>query len=170
MQGSMNQPNKIITHTSASGKHNTAQDISQWHFDRWNGYAKSRRKEAPYAGYHVVIEWDGKVVQTRDFDEEGIHCRGQNLSSIGVCFIGHGDHHLPSQEQEEAWVNWYEEHGQGLPVYPHRKYSTKTCHGKLLSDDYFARLVDRQRKLDMIERLNQLISQLRSLLLQRRMR
>ena len=166
----MNRPNKIITHTAASGKHHTAKDVNQWHFDRWGGYAKSRRTEAPYAGYHFIIDWDGKLTQCRDLDEEGIHCRGQNLSSIGVCFMGHGDYHTPSQEQEETWVELYEKVGKGMPVYPHRKYSTKSCHGKLLADDYFSRLVDRQQKLDTIERLKQIISQLQSLLLMRRMK
>jgi len=33
-----NVPNKIVTHTSASHKTATAEDISSWHYQRWNGY------------------------------------------------------------------------------------------------------------------------------------
>jgi len=70
----MNIPTKIVTHTAVSAKHHTAQDVNNWHRDRWNGYSPSRRPEAPYAGYHYIIEWDGNTVQCRDHDEEGIHC------------------------------------------------------------------------------------------------
>ena len=99
----VNKPNKVITHHAVSLKTHTARDVSMWHWDRWSGYAASRRSEAPFAGYTYIIEWDGTTVQCRDHDEEGIHCRGQNFSSIGVCFMGNNDVHYPSEEQKEAW-------------------------------------------------------------------
>ena len=170
----MNIPTKIVTHTAVSAKHHTAQDVNNWHRDRWNGYSPSRRPEAPYAGYHYIIEWDGNTVQCRDHDEEGIHCRGQNFSSIGVCFMGNGDLHYPSKEQEEAWSYLYETLIAEMPevraTYPHRKYSPKSCHGRLLSNTYFADIVDRQQKMSYIEELKALINKLQSLLLLRRMK
>src|SRR6056297_1548914 len=100
----MNNPDKIIVHHAVSSKTHTAVDVSNWHKQRWNGYRPSRRGGATkYAGYHVIIEWDGTVVQCRDYDEEGIHCRGQNFSSIGVCLMGNFDTHLPSDKQMRAW-------------------------------------------------------------------
>ena len=107
-----NKPDKIITHTAQSLKSHTAQDVDQWHRERWSGYNPSpyfkNNKKQPYVvGYHVVIEWDGKIVQCRDYTEEGVHCIGQNFSSIGVCFMGNGDLHLPSEAQENAWRQYY---------------------------------------------------------------
>lgn len=161
----MNVPNKIITHHALSAKHHIAEDVNDWHKTRWPNFVS---KDGWHVGYHYVIDWDGTVTQTRYHDEEGAHCIGQNKSSIGVCFMGNFDNHMPSLEQEEAWVKLYEDIGDGMPVYPHRKYATKSCHGKLLSDDYFARMVEVKRREQLIERIKQLISQLRSLIENRR--
>lgn len=169
-----NQPTKIITHTSASGTGTTAVDISNWHFDRWGGYSPSKRGGATkYAGYHIVIEWDGTVVHCRNYDEEGIHCKGQNFSSIGVCFVGNGDLHYPSDAQKAAWKQLFPVIHNMYPnitfndIYPHRKYANKTCHGKLLSDNYYTNLLDEQKITtlkSLLELLKQKVSSLRLLL------
>lgn len=148
----MNTPNKVITHTAVSGKHHTAYDVGQWHLDRWGGYSPStflpENDIRRYVGYHIVIDWDGTVHQCRNFTDEGIHCKGQNFSSIGVCFMGNGDLHEPSIEQREAWIKevWplIKKTYPNITVndiYPHRKYANKTCHGKLLSDTFYADLL-----------------------------
>jgi N-acetylmuramoyl-L-alanine amidase len=161
----MNNPNKIITHHALSSRHHTVNDVNEWHKVRWPRFISRR---GYHVGYHYVIGWDGTVTQTRDHDEEGAHCIGQNRSSIGVCFMGNFDLHYPSKEQEAAWCDLYERIGNGMPVFPHRLYATKSCHGKLLSDDYFAVMVIANRKRQLLERINQLQSLLRSMLLQRR--
>ena len=161
----MNVPTKIITHHALSAKHHTVKDVDEWHRLRWPHF---RSGTGYWVGYHVVIDWDGTVTQTRFLDEEGAHCIGQNRSSIGVCFMGNFDNHMPSQEQEEAWVKWYEIYGQNLPVYPHRKYAIKSCHGRLLGDDYFKRLVLINKRDKLQEILNQLLSKLQSMLTRRR--
>lgn len=167
----VNKPNKIITHHALSTKHHTAADVSRWHRDRWNGYRPSRRGgKTRFAGYHVVIEWDGTIIHCRDFDEEGIHCKGQNFSSIGVCFMGNFDNHFPSKAQIESWKFWYAEEGQNLPVYPHRKYATKSCHGKLLDDSFFADMVNREYMINKIELLKMVINKLRTLITLQRMK
>lgn len=170
----MNTPNKIITHTAVSSKTHTAKDVSNWHKARWGGYRPSRRGgDTKYAGYHVIIEWDGTVVQCRDYDEEGIHCRGQNFSSIGVCFMGNGDVHLPSGKQMRAWqklrkdiLKQYPEIGNR--IYPHRKFANKSCHGAKLSDDYF--LEDVPDSLRLREALIALIIKLQTQLGANRMK
>ena len=163
----VNKPNKIITHTAVSAKHHTVADVDLWHKARWPGFTS---RAGYHVGYHFVIDWDGTITQTRELDEEGAHCIGQNLSSVGVCFMGNGDLHMPSQEQEEAWLRVYDMIGGELPVFPHRKYANKTCHGKLLSDEYFGRIVQARTKAQLIEKLQQLISYLQVLLTQRRMK
>jgi len=167
----VNKPTKIITHTAVSAKHHTHKDVASWHEQRWGTtYPEMRSKFGVMTGYHFVINWDGSWEQVRGIEEEGMHCLGQNTSSVGVCFMGNGDIHLPSQEQEEAWLEVYDIIGDKLPVFPHRKYSTKTCHGKLLSDDYFGRIVEARTKAQLIEKIQQMISYLQVLLTQRRMK
>lgn len=147
----MNIPTKIITHHAVSSKTHTAQDVDDWHKLRWSGFTssifKNKKGEFYTVGYHYVIEWDGTVVQTRDASEEGAHCIGMNTSSIGVCFMGNFDMHMPSKAQEESFVKLYNSLSNTfkniLPsdCVPHRKYAQKSCHGALLSDDYFVKLI-----------------------------
>ena len=145
-------------HHAVSLKDHTAEDVSNWHHERWQGYSPSRLGgETRYAGYHFVIEYDGTVVQCRALDEEGIHCKGQNLSSIGVCFMGNNDIHYPSLAQREAWCDLFVHikllypNIQPTDVYPHRKYANKSCHGSLLSDDYWTLQLGAQKKPTIIE-------------------
>lgn len=144
----INYPDKIITHTSASSIHTTVADIDSWHKERWNGFTsnvyKNSKGEYYHVGYHFVIDWQGTVKQTRGMNEEGAHCIGQNTSSIGVCFIGNGDHHEPSEAQITAWRTLFRHIQNSYPfitpndIYPHRKWANKTCHGKILSDTFYA--------------------------------
>lgn len=155
----MNKPTVIITHHALSRPEHTAVDVNTWHRVRWPNFIS---RSGWHVGYHYVIETDGKLTQTREHDEEGAHTIGMNRSSIGVCFMGNFDLHLPSDAQLKTW-NWL--HSQlivtypGIPTKPHRVYATyKSCHGKLLSDNYF----DIQSKLSQIEELKRLLAKLLS--------
>lgn len=133
----LNKPTVVITHHAVSLKTHTVQDVDNWHRQRWPGFVS---RAGYHVGYHYVIEWGGKTIQTREHDEEGAHTLGMNTSSIGVCFMGNFDLHMPSPEQLLAWNNLYtklRKQYPGIPTKPHRKYANKSCHGKLLSDDYF---------------------------------
>lgn len=172
----MNNPTKIITHHAVSGTQHTAQDVDAWHKLRWLGfvskYFKNEKGESYHVGYHYVIEWDGKVVQCRDEREEGAHCVGMNKSSIGICFMGNFDAHLPSKKQEAAFQKLYKGIVKRYPaltpenIVPHRKYANKSCHGKLLSDTYFAELVSEEalqkRVLDLQAVVIKLLSLIKS--------
>lgn len=175
----MNRPTKIITHTAQSSKKHTHFDVGRWHRQRWGGYRPSRIRNdvARYAGYHIIINWDGTIEQCRAFDEEGIHCKGQNFTSIGVCFMGNNDQHLPSPEQIQSWrqvfanIQFKYPHITPNQIYPHRVYANKTCHGKLLSDDYWARqLNDEPQKVQLQTQVIQLLNRLYTLLMQERMK
>ncbi len=133
----MNNPTVVITHHAVSLKTHTVKDVDNWHRQRWPGFVS---RAGYHVGYHYVIEWDGKVTQTREHDEEGAHCIGMNNSSIGVCFMGNFDLHMPSPEQLLSWSKLYTKLRKkypNIPTKPHRKYANKSCHGKLLPDDYF---------------------------------
>lgn len=167
----INTPNKIIVHHALSAIHHTVADVDKWHKARWPGFVSDR---GYHVGYHFVIDYNGKVTQTRDYKEEGAHCIGQNTQSIGVCFMGNFDSGYPSKAQEEAWINLYEKIVEDLPncfnIRYHRDYANKSCPGSQISDNYFANLVDHQYKLALIEKLQMLVSRLRSLLSRRRMK
>ena len=86
--------NQIIVHCSDSWW-GTEAVIAKWHADRgWkrigyhyiirNGY----RDYKHYRDDLYVAEDDGKIVQTLDWDVTGIHVRGSNSHSIGICLIG----------------------------------------------------------------------------------
>lgn len=156
----MNKPTVIITHHALSLKEHTVYDVDTWHRERWPGFVS---RAGWHVGYHYVIDWDGTVTQTREHDEEGAHTLGMNKKSIGVCFMGNFDNHLPSEEQLESWEKVYAEiqaSFPNLPVRPHRTYANKSCHGSLLADNFFAEHI----RMTLIERINQLIALLSTLL------
>ncbi len=143
----MNKPTVVITHHTggtdaqplADSSNATVAMIDSWHKLRWPGFIS---RAGYHVGYHYVIEKDGRVTQTRQHDEEGAHCIGMNRSSIGVCFAGNFDLTRPTIAQMAAWFDLYDKIQKqypNIPTYPHRKYATKTCHGRLLPDDYFAK-------------------------------
>ena len=156
----MNKPTVIITHHALSRPEHTAVDVNTWHRARWPNFVS---RSGWHVGYHYVIETDGKLTQTREHDEEGAHTIGMNKSSIGVCFMGNFDFHLPSTAQLQTWSWLHKQLTQtypGIPTKPHRAYAAyKSCHGKLLSDDYF----DIQSKLSQIEELKRILAKLLSL-------
>ncbi len=169
----MNTPTVVITHHTggtdaqplADSSFATVADINAWHKLRWPDFISRR---GYFVGYHYVITKDGVITQTRDHDEEGAHVIGMNKSSIGVCFAGNFDLTKPTKAQMEAWYKLYSDllkQYPNIPTYPHRKYATKTCHGRLLSDDYFA--IEYQR-FSLTQRINQLKALLTQLLTQRR--
>ena len=76
----MRKIKEIIIHCSATkeGRDYTVADIDRWHRDR--GFF--------CIGYHFVIYRDGSIHVGRSVEEVGAHCRGHNLGSIGICYIG----------------------------------------------------------------------------------
>jgi N-acetylmuramoyl-L-alanine amidase len=72
--------NWLVIHCSAT---RAVQDIgvkevTQWHRAQgWSG-----------CGYHFVIRRSGKVEVGRPVDSIGIHVKGYNVNSVGVCLAG----------------------------------------------------------------------------------
>lgn len=56
----------------------SAADIRRWH--RQRGFSD--------IGYHFVVRLDGTIEAGRPLELPGAHCRGHNLRSIGVCYVG----------------------------------------------------------------------------------
>lgn len=74
----MFSPNKIIIHCTASHQSNTIADIRESHLKR--GFKD--------IGYHYIILPDGESVCTRSITQIGAHCKGHNLNSIGIAWLG----------------------------------------------------------------------------------
>lgn len=157
----MNKPSVVITHHAVSLRTHTVDDVDDWHKERWPEFRSSL---GFWVGYHYVIDWDGTVTQTRKHNETGAHTIGMNDSSIGICFMGNNDFHKPSFAQMASWVDLYNKLPK-LPTRPHRLYANKSCHGKLLPDDYFQLY---HQRWTTVEKLKQIVALLTRLITQRR--
>ena len=76
----MRDISKVIIHCSATKDNQdfSAKDIDNWHKEKgWSGI-----------GYHYVIKRDGTLEVGRAEERKGAHCKGHNIDSIGICYIG----------------------------------------------------------------------------------
>lgn len=68
-----NTPKSLILHSTRN--HPRFEDVLFRHKEKgWDG-----------VGYHLFVDFEGKVFQARPFDKEGAHAIGYNTSSIGIC-------------------------------------------------------------------------------------
>ena len=163
----MNRPTVVITHHALSRADHTVEDVDMWHKARWPEF---KSYMGWWVGYNYVIESDGKTTQTRLHTEEGAHTIGMNNSSIGVCFMGNFDTHMPTGAQLRAWADLYadiREQYPNIPTRPHRAYANKSCHGRNLSDTFFEGYY---QKWTTIEKLKQIIALLTVLISRKRMK
>ncbi|CRF45112.1 N-acetylmuramoyl-L-alanine amidase [Helicobacter heilmannii] len=119
---------KIIIHCSATkaGQDFKAADIDRWH----------KEKGWRCIGYHFVILLDGRVELGRGLNEIGAHCKGQNKTSIGICYIGGLNSHgaptntLTHEQRQTLLSLCYElqEKYPGAKIYGHRDFNPgKAC-------------------------------------------
>jgi N-acetylmuramoyl-L-alanine amidase len=124
----MRQINEIIVHCSATpeGADFKVEDIDKWH----------RKRGFRCIGYHYVIYLDGGIHLGRPIEEEGAHCLGHNIHSIGVCYIGGvaKDGHTPKDtrtpEQKEALkalLGLLKAAFRDARIYGHRDFAKKDC-------------------------------------------
>lgn len=141
------KPEFLIWHTAAHEKDGVALDttpeqITAWHkANGWGG-----------PGYHTLIRFSGREAHLlRPLERPGIHARGLNARSLGLCFSGHGDLRPLTRNQmvaglaiTEMWMKRFE-----IPiirVIGHREkdpyvsakwkdHGRKTCPGLLVDMD-----------------------------------
>lgn len=112
----------IIVHVSDSPDDRDigAKEIDQWHRER--GFRM--------IGYHYVIRRNGVVEPGRDEYWIGAHCKGHNLTSIGICWVGRD--HLTA-EQKTAMIKLIKQIMDKYKLTPsqvfgHREFDAgKTC-------------------------------------------
>jgi len=70
----------IVIHCSATkpDHHVRLADIRRWH--KAKGWAD--------VGYHFIVLPDGTIEEGREITRQGAHTKGQNVGSIGICYIG----------------------------------------------------------------------------------
>lgn len=118
--------NKIIVHCSDTpfGRDDGAKEINSWHKAQgWVGI-----------GYHFVIRLDGTIEKGRPISKVGAHCKGQNLHSIGVCYIGgrdengnYADTRTPAQKESLYILLWGLAGQYKAPIYGHRDFAKVAC-------------------------------------------
>lgn len=148
----INKPKWIILHHEAAS--NGFRSVNKWHRDNpqiWLGHYSSLGFAI---GYHYYIDKTGVVHQGRINSEEGAHCVGMNLKSIGICLEGDFNNYLPTGLQEKALKNLgtdlMKKHNIPLSnVVPHRHFARRDCYGKLLTDDWGRKLMKKVLELQM---------------------
>lgn len=82
----------IVHHTGAEEK--DAAQVRRYHLSLgWQD-----------VGYHFLIERDGRVVEGRNLETVGAHCRAGNMNfhGIGVAVLGNLENHPPLPPQSES--------------------------------------------------------------------
>lgn len=76
----MREITEIIVHSTATPKsmNATAKDIDRWH----------RQQGFDGIGYHFVILRNGQIENGRSVKIVGAHCKGHNINTIGVAYVG----------------------------------------------------------------------------------
>lgn len=123
----MRNINLIIVHCSATpeGRNVAVADIDRWH----------RERGVDGIGYHYVVYIDGSVHEGRPLNKVGAHCKGHNIHSIGICYIGGVDLNGKPKDtrtlaQKDALVNLLMRLKRRFPkavIRGHRDFAAKAC-------------------------------------------
>lgn len=124
----MRKIDKIIIHCAATpeGRDVKTETIKSWHM-KGNGWSD--------IGYHFVIELDGSVHDGRPLHRSGAHTKGENSTSIGICYVGGIDKNkAPKDTRTEAQRASMEKLIGGLKddypeasVHGHNEFAAKAC-------------------------------------------
>src|SRR3990167_6563556 len=131
-----NFPEWIFVHHSAASEDQTVESIENYHLSKgWEG-----------VGYQYLITKTGEVWKGRPEHYHGSHVQGYNTKSIGICLIGHFDFKMPTEAQIASLRGLLEDLVARYAIKPeniapHRKFSSKSCYGKLLEDDWARKLL-----------------------------
>ena len=129
--------NKLIVHCSATreGMNISRDTIRDWHLAR--GFND--------IGYHFYIDLDGNIHKGRDIAKIGAHSKGQNRSSIGICYCGgvESDGKTPkdtrNETQKEALLCVLRTMKAMYPdavIHSHRDFANKACPSFDATEEY----------------------------------
>ncbi len=127
-------PNKVIIHHSATADSGSVS---------WGAIRTYHTKTLGWSdiGYHagceLVVNGSNayyEVLMGRPWNKTGAHCEGQNVNSLGFCFVGDFDKDIPPAEQllvgAKLIRTWMDLYGIEMEqIYRHSDFSPKTCPG-----------------------------------------
>lgn len=125
-------------------------------------------------GYHYYISKIGQIHQGRLDTDEGAHCVGMNVSSIGICLQGNfstkGE--FPTEIQKRTLKELLIEltRKYNIPpshIVPHRHFSRTECYGLNLKNDWAQPLVavelqksDNEQEIKLLKKQITIIEQI----------
>lgn len=117
----------IIIHCSASPDDLDigAREIKQWHTSpapRGNGWSR--------IGYHFVIRRNGILEHPLPIEIPGIHCKGENSKSIGVCLVGTKKFTLEQRKTLRLICKNLKDCYSNAKIRPHNFYPSAKKQGK----------------------------------------
>ena len=152
----------IIHHTGgtdlnpyADTSHHTFDIVNRFHGYKWN----FKSSLGYYIGYHYFIERNGLVTQGRADNEEGAHTKGYN-KNIGICLAGNFDATKPTSAQTKALRTLLQNlklNNPNAEIVPHRKFASKSCYGRYLSDTWASDLLRKPTIDDLMAQVQELI-------------
>lgn len=123
----MRQINEIIIHCTATEWFYpvTKQHLYNWHVVE-RGFSD--------IGYHYLIDRAGVIDTLRPLSKVGAHCKGHNMHSIGICYVGGLKDGMSSDTrsdfQKEALHKLIQDLCNSFPITKitgHNEYSNKSC-------------------------------------------
>lgn len=127
----------VIIHCSATeaGNDYDVEHIRKWHVEG-NGWSD--------VGYHFVVKLDGTIQEGRPIWRAGAHCKGKNMRSIGICYIGGVRDGAPKDTRTEAQkvalvklLKYIRKQYSGVGIYGHRDFANKNCPSFDATAEYF---------------------------------
>jgi len=119
------QTNYVVIHHSGS-TNSTVESITHWHVTHEAG------NKWPTCGYHYIIDKVGNTTETLPINAKGIHCKGSNHNSVGVCLVGNFDVEPVSGGQLAALkllLSDLKEEYPGVVIVPHSYLGQTACPG-----------------------------------------
>ena len=100
---------------------------------------------APKIAYHYTIEKDGTIYKVNEDTDITWHCKGQNLSSLGIMLVGdftgptHKGKSVPTKEQKRSLFFLLRElmkinHIERRYIYGHSFFGKENCPGNIVED------------------------------------
>ena len=165
-----NKPNKIIVHHTGGVDSNPLADTSHHTFETVYHWHKHGRNWTTI-GYHFFIDKTGKITQGRPVSMHGAHCIGENKTSIGICLAGNFDATTPTEAQISSLRALLKKlvSDYNIPkseIFPHRKFSNKTCYGNNLDDNWAKDLLNEDCSLSNFstkELFNELLARIKQM-------
>lgn len=124
----MRELTSIVIHCAATpnGRKFTVKDIESWHKQRADWGPSPSGK---YIGYHYVIYINGEIAGGRSPEEVGVHAKGYNKNSIGICLIGMDKFTCEQWESLKYLITALQVEYPEITIIGHNEVSPKDCPG-----------------------------------------